>query len=79
MALPHSPKATDLVKSHLAEAVKQYLVYDGFGRMIEVYTALTEAQNGEQCGKTTYEYNGGTTQVIKMKEELATWDSTWDI
>ncbi len=79
MSITAAPKATDLVKSHLAEAVKQYIVYDGSGRMIEVYSARTDAIDAESCGKTEYVYDGATTRVIKMKESLSAWDSTWDV
>jgi hypothetical protein len=79
MAVTGSPKATDLVKSHLAEAVKQYIVYDVSGRMIEVYSARTDAEHGESCGKTEYGYDAATTRVIKMKESLSAWDSSWDL
>ena len=71
-------KASDLVKSHLAEAIKQHIVYDGSERMSIVYTALAGALDGDQCGKTTYQYDGASTRVTGMKEELDVWDSAWD-
>ena len=79
MANETTPSASHLLKSHLNEAVKQYIVYDGTGRMIETYTALTNAIHGAVAEKTTYGYSGATTRVIKMKEEVSTWDSAWDI
>lgn len=79
MANETTPSASNLLIAHRNEAVKQYIVYDGQGRMIETYTALTNAKNGEVAEKTTYEYDMATTKVIKMKEEVAAWDSTWDI
>lgn len=72
-------KASDLVKTHIAEAIKQYFEYDGSDRMVVVYSASTGALHGESCGKTEYAYDGGSTRVIKMKESLATWDEAWDI
>lgn len=79
MASEKDPSATDFVESHAREAIKQYIVYDGSGRMTETYTALTNAKDGDQCMKTQYAYDGATTRVIQMKESLTTWDSSWDI
>ncbi len=71
-------RASDLVKSHIAEAIKQHFVYDGVDRMIEVYTALSGAEDGADCGKCTYAYDGSSTRITGMKEELSTWDEAWD-
>lgn len=72
-------KATDFVKTHIAEAIKQRFVYDGSDRMTDVYSASTDAKHGEACSHTQYEYVGTSGRVEKMKETMSTWDSSWDI
>jgi hypothetical protein len=59
--------------------VKQYIVYDGSGRMTDVYTAHTNAITGTPCTRTRYSYDGTSSRVEKRKEQDATWDATWDI
>lgn len=71
--------ATDFIKSHGREAVKQYLEYDAFNRMVVTYTAIADAKNGDQCVRTDYAYAGNSTRVIKMRESLSTWQAAWDI
>ena len=71
--------ATDFIKSHGREAVKQYLEYDAFNRMVVTYTALADARDGESCIRTDYAYAGTSTRVIKMKESLSIWQAAWDI
>jgi len=61
------------------ELVKQYLVYDGNQRVIEVYTAPTDAGDGIPCTLTQYTYVGLTSRVEKRKESMSLWDATWDI
>ncbi len=66
-----------LTEAH--EMVKQYVVYDGSGRMTDVYVAHTDAADGTPCSRTQYEYDGTSSRVTKRKELDATWDTTWDI
>ena len=73
------PSATDLIKPHAAEAVKQYIEYDGLNRMLAVYVSSAYAEHGEPCMKTQYVYDADSSRVIKMKESLTTWDEAWDI
>ena len=62
------------------EFVKQYITFDGSDRPEFVYTAPTDAEHGTPCSQVQYEYRPGTSsQVLKMKESAATWDSSWDI
>jgi len=61
------------------EPVKTYAVYDGSGRLEELYEARANARNGDPCFKTEYAYDGATSRVIKMQESNSTWDSSWDI
>lgn len=70
---------TDFIGPHGKEAVKQYIVYDGFLRMSETYVAMTDAAHGDRCLKTEYVYAGNSTRIIKMKESLGIWDSAWDV
>lgn len=61
------------------EMVKQYLVYDGSGRVTDVYTAHTDAVDGTPCSRTRYSYDGVSSRIEKRKEQDATWDSSWDM
>jgi hypothetical protein len=72
-------KPTDLVGSHIKEGIKQYLVYDGSGRLTDTYVAIEAAEDGDPCVRTQYEYDGTSNRVVKMKEAVAYWDATWDI
>ena len=72
-------RPSDFIRTQLNEAVKQYLVYDAFYRMIEIYVAPVDAVNTDPCLKTTYEYSGASVRIVKSKESIAAWDSTWDI
>ena len=70
---------TDLLLAHMHELTKTYIAFDGFNRMVTVYTAHTEAAHGANCIKTQYEYDGATTRIKKRKESKTTWDAAWDI
>lgn len=72
-------KASDFIKPHALEAVKQYIVYDGFNRMSETYVALSDSEHGTPCLKTEYVYAADSARVIKLKESIAVWDSAWDV
>lgn len=72
-------KPTDFVLPHAKEAVKMYIVYDGSNRMVETYTAIYDAVDGQQCLKTEYAYDGASTRITKMQESLSNWDESWDI
>lgn len=72
-------KASDLVSSHLKEAVKTYSVFDASQRLEYFYVANVDASHGEICMVTQYAYDGTSTRVQKQKEDKATWDSSWDI
>lgn len=72
-------KPTDFLKSHAEECVKMHFEYDGLDRMTQVYVAMVDADDGDKCMLTTYSYVGATGKVDNMKEELADWDSSWDI
>jgi hypothetical protein len=72
-------KSTDFVVPFQREAIKFHYVYDGNGRLIDAYEAATAAVNGQSCLRTRYTYDGATSRVVGSKEELSTWDETWDI
>ena len=58
------------------EMIKSYYVWTG-DNITEAYQASASAAHGDACVKTSYSYDGD--KVLKMKEELTTWDSSWDI
>lgn len=62
------------------ELIKQFTVLDGQGRPEFIYTAHRDAAHGAFCTVVQYAYfNLTTTQVEKMREDNATWDSSYDI
>lgn len=69
---------TTLVKRGLSELTKQFLVYDGNGRLTDCYEAGVDAANGDPCLRTIYQYVTGTTRVEKMREEQAVWSAAYD-
>ena len=71
--------ATDFVGSHFKEAIKSHLVYDGSNRVTHHYVAISTAKDNEACMVTRYTYNGATTNVVGMTEEIAAWLTIWDI
>jgi len=71
--------ADELLKALGKEVIKVRRVYDGVPRVTEQYEALANTVHGGPCLKTEYVYVGATTDVEKMQESLATWDSAWDI
>ena len=71
--------ANDFISSHLREAVKQFIEYDEHNRMVRTYTAVSDADVGDQCTMTEYAYSGTSTRIIKMRESLAVWQPGWDI
>lgn len=79
MGAPPAPNSYGHQITGLKENIKQYFEYDGSSRMVTVYEARANAQNGEPCLKTTYTYVSTSTRVQAMKEEDATWSSAWDI
>lgn len=72
-------KPNDLVRTHMNEAIKQFLVYDGSNRMVTTYVAATNAVDGDTCLRTDYTYVGASVRIEKMKESLDVWQSIWDI
>ena len=71
-------KARDHI-SLIHEATKTHSVYDGLSRLIEFYVANADAQHGQTCLRTRYEYVTTTNLVENSIDELSTWDSAWDI
>lgn len=70
---------TEMLKSHLNELVKNFIEFDVNNRMSKVYTAKSDAADGEPCMVTEYIYTGPTSTTLKaLKEGHSTWDSAWD-
>lgn len=69
----------DIIKQLREEALKEYREYDSFYRPSAIYQAHTECENGEPCLKTVYLYDGTTSRIVKKKEEIVLWDSSWDV
>ncbi len=63
--------------THQREYMQSYIVRDGGGRMLTVYEARANAQDGNPCLRTDYNYNADGL-ITGMKEEKAAWDSSWD-
>ncbi len=70
---------SEFVKTHLNEAIKTYMAYDGSSRLEYIYVAGIDTANGEACMGTQYTYSGTSSRVVKSKEFKSTWNSSWDI
>lgn len=70
---------TELLKTLGKEYLKRFIVRDGQNRIIEVYEAKADAEDGEPCLLTRYSYFTGETVVEKMQEERSTWSAAYDI
>jgi hypothetical protein len=65
---------TSLLKAHLHELTKSYIELDGQERPFKIYSAHTDARDGEPCLVTIYEYASPTsTVIIKRKEDEDVW------
>lgn len=63
----------------LKQALKTYCVYDDSLRLTDVYEVAVEAPHGAKCLRTQYQYVGTTSRILKEKESVASWDSSWDM
>jgi hypothetical protein len=70
---------TSELKKAANELRKQYLIFDGSSRLIELYEATTGTQEGEPCSLTRYAYVGATTIVNKREEVNSIWPAGADI
>lgn len=68
-----------LIKSHLAEYVKSYAEYDGFGRLVKLHQTDNDAKNGDPTVVTEYAYVGSSTNVTYMREYEGTWQTAWEL
>lgn len=68
-----------VLKTQAGELIKQYHVYDGSDRLTDIYTANTDTPDGGNCSRVQYEYDGVSSRVVKMKETIGTWSSSYDI
>lgn len=71
--------ATELLKSHANEQVKQHTVLDTQGRPKFVFTTYIGAQEGDPCMCDEYVYaNPTTTQIINRQERVYKWKAIWE-
>ena len=77
--MANDTNADELLQALGKEVLKLHRVYDGSNRLIEQYETFANTVDNGVALKTTYTYDGASERVVGMKEELATWDSAWDI
>lgn len=70
---------TGTLKTNARELVKQYCVYDINARMTSMYEARADAVTGTPCMLTTYTYDGVSNRIVKRRESVGAWDSSYDI
>jgi hypothetical protein len=71
--------ATELLKSHANEQVKQHLVLDTQGRPKFIFTTYIGAGDGDPCMVDEYIYsNPTTTQIIGRQERIYRWKAAWE-
>lgn len=72
--------ATQGLRTQREELMKQYLVYDGNGRVVTIYSCGYRTPDQGACTRVDYEYASPTsTNVIKMRETNDVWSSSYDI
>lgn len=71
-------KPADLIQGAQNDAVKEYIVYDGSGRMFQHYVAPADADDGAPCILTQYAYVTTSTNVQYRKEMISTWQKAWE-
>lgn len=69
---------TSHLKTALHERTKNFIVYDGDGRMTENYEAHADAVTGTPCLLTRYAYDGLTSRILKRVEQVSTWNASYD-
>jgi len=71
---------TALITSLQHELKKEYVVLDGQDRPATFYQAPINSKHGDPCLVTQVEYKDGTsTIIVKSKETVGTWDSSYEI
>lgn len=71
--------ATELLKSHANEQVKQHIVTDAQGRPKFVFTTYIGAVEGDPCMCDEYVYiNSTSTQIINRQERVYKWKAAWE-
>lgn len=70
---------SELVAQGKNEYIKEFYVYDGSDRLISLYQARNNANDGEPALLTEYTYVGATAVIEKMRESQSTWSAAYDI
>lgn len=71
--------ATELLKTHAHEQVKQHIVLDAQQRVKFVFTAPISAVENTPCMADEYVYAGPTsTTIIARQERTYKWKASWD-
>ncbi len=70
---------TNFIKTLREGYLKSHITYDVQGRMEFVYEAHTDAKDQDKCLITQYVYHLLTTNIVKMKESVGTWLSSYNI
>lgn len=69
---------TEMIKTVERELIKQYQLLDGQGRPYKLYTAASNAKDGDPCLVTEFIYQSPTTTTMKGKKEgYSNWDKTF--
>lgn len=69
---------TGHLKTAKHELLKQYVVYDGSGRMTDIYEARNDAADGAPCLRTRYSYDGTSSRILKRLETTDVWSAAYD-
>lgn len=71
--------ASELLKAHEREQVKQHVVFDAQDRPQFVFTAPIGAGEGDPCLAMEYVYRSLTsTQIMDRQERVYAWKAAWD-
>lgn len=69
---------TELIRTVEKELIKQFQLLDLQGRPSKLYTASSNAKNGDPCLVTEFIYQSPTSTIMKGKKEgYSQWDTTF--
>jgi len=71
--------ATELLKTHANEQVKQHITLDSQNRVQFIFTTYIGAEEGSPCMVDEYVYASPTsTTIISRQERVYKWKAAWD-
>ena len=68
----------DIIASLRGEMLKEYVEYDGNQRKTKRDQTISRALDGDFALETRYYYDGTSQRIIYIKEDIVSWDASWE-